>query len=288
MSADVPVIISASQWHELVTTVSGPGDHQVLWLRIITSAAPTFLAFVLGLISAFFLDWQKTRREDRKAIREREEKELSQLNVVSTAMAFNTESLQHLAMLQVLPHHRDSHAAKAIFSQVITAEQAGNFGRVMSQRFPCMITRCPEPYFIEVDLFKEIPFVLAQDPELLKLSGWMTTFIRELKNNLNDRNESIGKGGDANGLDFPQLRELVRVQAMIGDTEAVHCFQLIQQTQAVCRKLRTVVEKYKHVPGPHLKVEPPEIMQETVKQLELIAKAIVPDWPPPEPQPNDC
>jgi ABC-type sulfate transport system permease component len=82
MSADAPVLISPSQWRELVTTVSGLGDHQALWLRIITSAAPTFLAFVLGLISAFFLDWQKTRRENRKAIREREEKELSQLNVV--------------------------------------------------------------------------------------------------------------------------------------------------------------------------------------------------------------
>jgi hypothetical protein len=80
----------------------------------------------------------------------------------------------------------------------------------------------------------------------------------------------------------------VRVQAMNGNAEVVHCSQLIQQTQAICRKLRTVVEKYKHVPGPHLKVEPPEIMQETVNQLELIVKAIVHDWPPPEPQPNEC
>jgi hypothetical protein len=108
-------------------------------------------------------------------------------------MGFNTEALQHIAMLQVLPHHRDSHAARAMLSQVTTAEQAQNFGRIMSQRFSCMTTRCPESYFIEVDLFKEIPFVLAQDPEWLTLSGWMTTFIRELKNNLKDRNEAIGK-----------------------------------------------------------------------------------------------
>ena len=286
MSAEVPAQISASQWHELVTTVNGLGDHQALWLRIVTAAAPTFLAFGLGLVSAFFLDWQKTRRENRKAIREREEKELSQLNVVSTAMGFNTEALQHLAMQQVLPHYKASHAAHAFLEQVTTAEQAQNFGRAMSQQFSGMTTRCPEPYFIEVDLFKEIPFVLAKDPELLKLSGWATNFIRELKNNLRDRNEAIGKGGDGNGLVFPELVEFVRVQAMISNAEVVHCLQLIQQIQAICRKLRIVVEKYEHVPGPHLKVEPPEIMLETVKELEAIAKTIVPDWPPPEPQPT--
>ncbi len=61
---------------------------------------------------------------------------------------------------------------------------------------------------------------------------------------------------------------------------------LIQQVQSICGKLRVIVEKYKHIPGPHLKVEPPKIMQETVRELEAIAKTIVPDWPPPEPEPQ--
>jgi hypothetical protein len=39
-----------------------------------------------------------------------------------------------------------------------------------------MMARCPDPYFIEVELFKEIPFIVAKDPNLLKLSGWILTF----------------------------------------------------------------------------------------------------------------
>ena len=295
MSDDLPVSVNSAQWQNIIEAVKGLRDHSSYWTHFLIQAAPVFLGSLLGIGSALLLDGLRTRRETRKILTERQEKdaadllerqtrELGQLNLVSTAMGFNLENLQHIAMQQVLPHFHDSHAACTEIESLPTAEQIARFGATMSDRFPHMTTRSPEPYFFEVDFFKEIPFVLENDPEILKLSGWMTSFMRELKNNLNARNTRIDSGGrNPRGLTVVELLEHVRVQAVISNAEVVHTQQLMQQVLAICDKLREVVEQYKHINKAHLKVLSPEPLAETMAELTRIVTGIVPDFPPPEP-----
>jgi len=276
----------------MLEVVKALGDHSSFRSHFFSQATPVFLGSLLGIGSALLLDWLRTRRETRKALADRQEedaadllerqtRELAQLNLVSTAMGFNLENLQHIAMQQVLPHFRDSHAAFGELETFTTAEEITRFGATMSDKYPRMTTRCPELYFFEVEFFKEIPFVLENDPEILKLSGWMTSFMHELKSNLRARNDRIDSGGrNAGGLTVPELLEHVRVQAVIANAEAVHTLQLMQQVLAICGKLRKVVEQYKHIKGAHLKVIPPDPLAETMAELREIVSAIFPDLPP--------
>jgi hypothetical protein len=115
----------------------------------------------------------------------------------------------------------------------------------------------------------------------------MDSYIRErnLRNILSDRNKIIDLatlGKDA--LDFGMIERQVATQATISDMEIVNCFQLFEQLLAVSKKLETVIsQNYKDVFGPKLKVQPPEALQAVLGELEQLSKAIVPDWPPPEP-----
>ena len=284
MSNGTPASIDNAQWERLLDAVKSLVDHQSYWGHFLTQAAPVFLGSLLGIGSALFLDWLKTRREASKALKDGRKQELAQLNLVSTAMGFNLENLQHIAMQQVLPHFHQSYAANLEVESFKTAEEVMRFGATMSDRFPKMTTRCPELFFFELEFLKEIPFVLEKDPEILKLSGWMTNFMNELRNNLKDRNERIDAAGrESSGFTVPDLLEHVRVQMVIGSAEVVHTYQLMQQVMAICEKLKNVVEKYKDIKGAHLKVIAPEPLAETMAELKQITGCIVPDLPPPEP-----
>jgi len=261
MSDGFPVSINDAQWQEILTTIAKLSDHAPFWVRIVSIAAPTFLAFILGLASALFLDHLKSRRESRKLLHERDTKELTQLNIVSTAMAFNLETLIHFVMDQIIPHYRDSHSAEDSVISVRTIEQFREFSADLDIKYKAMVTKSPEPYFLEIDFFKEIPFVLAKDPELLKRSGWMVELMRDLKSNLRDRNERINSGGLTNtsgGMTLDDLKEHIRIQAVIGNAEVVHSQQLFEHILAICKSLEQRVGDYKHVQGPHLKVSPPD------------------------------
>jgi hypothetical protein len=220
------------------------------------------------------LDWLKTRRENQKLSRERQEKELTQLNVVATAMGYNVEVLLHIVMQQILPHREQSHAAAAALRAVENnAAQLRAFGESMHSKFTHMTTRCPEPYFIELEYFKEIPFVLAKDPELLKLSGWMVNYTRALKDILSERNKRID-ANVAEGLDIQALEEQIRIQAHIGDTEVINSLMLFEQFQAI-----KIMEGYKNVSGVRLKVVDPEPLDRVLRDLRRIA-----EFPPSEPE----
>ena len=294
MSDPAPIAMSNPQWQSILQAVNALGDHTPYWEHLLTQAAPVFLGSLLGIGSALLLDALRTGRENKKALvdrqekdaaelLEREQRELAQLNLVSTAMAFNLENIQHIAMQQVLPHFYDSNKALSEIQSFTSTEQIMKFGATMSAKFRGMMTKVPETYFFELDFFKEIPFVLENDPEILKFSGWMKSFTNELKNNFTERNTWIEAAGNPRGLPVPELLESVRVQAEIAKAEVVHTFQLFQQIIAICAKVRKVVEKYEHVKKAHLKVEAPEPVADTLVELERIVRSIVPNYPPPEP-----
>ncbi len=256
--------------------------------QFFVTAIPVFLAAVLGVATGFFTDWLKTRREDRKVSRERQEKELTQLNGAATAMGYNIEALLHIVMQQILPHYERSHAA---FAALRAAEndtlQLREFVETMHSEFTAMMTRCPEPYFIDLEFFKEIPFVLAKDPELLKRSGWMVSYTRALKELLSERNNRIDIATSSNAaesLDFQVLEEQIRVQAHIADGEVINSLMLFEQFVAICKKLKKVTESYKKEFGVRLAVGFPAPLDNTMHELRRIAETVSPEFPPPEPE----
>jgi hypothetical protein len=286
-----PLLIDHAQLQTIISTIASLRDGSPYWQRFLVSAAPVFFGAVLGLAFGFFTDWRKTRRENLKLSRERQEGELAKLSGVMTALGFNIEALIHTAMQQILPHHKQSHAAVgaalAVRSNIMQIQE---FDELLHSEFRPMMARCPDPYFIEVELFKEIPFIVAKDPSLLKQSGWILTFERNLRNILSERNKLIDLatlGKDA--VNFEMIERQAATQASISEREIVDCYQLLEQLRDVSKKLETIIrQNYKDVFGPKLKVMPPEAFQAILGELERLCKEIVPDWPPPEPSVSDA
>lgn len=251
--------------------------------QFLVAAVPIFLAAVLGVATGFFTDWLKTRREYRKLSRERQEKELTQLNVATSAMGYNIELLLHVVMQQVLPHREQSLAAAAgLCAAKNDATELRAFVELMHSKFTAMMTRCPEPHFVELEFFKEIPFVLAKDPELLKVSGWVMSYTRALRDILSERNKRIDMATSAStteGRDVDALEEQIRVQVHIGNIEVINSAMLFQQFKAVCKKLEKIAGNYKNVSGAHLKLVPPAPLEEVLKELTRIAKEVNPEFP---------
>jgi hypothetical protein len=257
--------------------------------HFLVAAAPVFFGAVLGLAFGFFTDWLKTRREKRKLDREREEKELSQLNTISSAMWFNIEELLHIVMQQILPHRYQSYAAAVALQNSVHDETALRiFGASMQSKFPAMTTRCPVPHFIEFDFFKEIPFALEKDTELLKLSGWIIVYANSVRETIGERNRNIENAANLNltgGLNVEYLKEQIRIQAHLGDIESINALMFIRQLREICKKLETLLRGYSHLRGVKLKGSPPAALDDAVRALEVIAKEIVPDFPSAEPAP---
>jgi hypothetical protein len=254
---------------------------------LIETAFPVVLGAVLAVATGFFSDWRKTHRDDRKALRDRQERELRQINAVSTAMGFNIESLLHIVMQQILPHREHSHAAlEALDITGGDEEKVRVFFETMHDKYRAMMMRCPEPYFIDLEFFKEISFVLAKDPELLKRSGWMVSYTRALKELIKEQNIRIDLAANRaeQGLTFTTLREDVRVQAHIGDGEVINALMLFEQFVIICKKLRKITETYSKEFGVRLAVAFPEPLESVMGELRRIAVTVVPDAPPPDPE----
>ena len=203
-------------------------------------------------------------------------------------MGYNIEALLHIVMQQILPHHERSHAAfAALRATENDAVKLRVFVETMHLKFTAMMTSCPEPYFIDLEFFKEIPFVLAKDPELLKRSGWMVSYIRALKALLSERNNRIDIAVSANAaesLDFEVLEEQIRVQAHIADGEVINSLMLFEQFVAICKKLKKITEGYRKEFGVRLTVAFPAPLDNTMQELRRIAETVLPEFPPPEPE----
>jgi hypothetical protein len=50
---------------------------------------------------------------------------------------------------------------------------------------------CPEMHFVEWDFFKELPFLVEKDPELLRQAGWLLRRAREINKAISDRNGAV-------------------------------------------------------------------------------------------------
>lgn len=222
-----------SQFQKLLASLDALGD-QTSWKHLLITALPIFLAALLGLGTAWLLDWLKTERENKKVIRERLEKELALLSGVNTAIGFNVTTLIHTVKQQVLPHYYKSKSALA----AIEALQVGSldpkqFNYLMHSEFQPTMRRCPVPYLENVNLSRDVPFLLKKDPGIIMLSGWVITYTEHLKSILSERNKLIDMAtldNSKDDLDLPTLERQIEAQASIADAEIVNALPAVSTT----------------------------------------------------------
>lgn len=281
------ISMDEAQLQKLLSAIQNLKENTSFFQHFLVAAAPVFFGAILGLAFGFATDWVRTRREKRNVSRERREKELAQISIMMTAIGFNIETLLHTVMQQILPHLEKSYAASSAIEAVGKAVSRRQFEELLHSEFRPMFRRCPEPHFIETDLFRDVPFVVAKDPELLKLSGWILMFVRNLRSVLTERNKNIDLATLGNDpMDLDTLKMRVNTQAEISGTEVVYSYQLFEQLREVAKRLETIIsDEYKEVSGPKLKIALPVALESTLEELKRICKEVVPDWPEPEQPP---
>lgn len=274
-----------SQLLKLLAAIEKLKDNSHTVEHLLTTAFPAFIGTFLGFLFGQFTELLRNRRENRKTETEREENELSQLNVISSALWFNLEQVLHLVLQQLLPHHIASHDAMTEFQSAMTSEHnVKQLAASISDRFPAMTMRCPQPTLIDLDLFKTIPFALEVDPELLKLSGWVTSYGKDLHAIIDVRNTQIDlipKANLSGGLDLGNIQEQIRVHAHLSQVECINSFMYLKMICNVLTKIEKITGRYSHLNKIRLKGSFPDIFNKTMQELETIAKEH-PDYTPDE------
>jgi hypothetical protein len=222
----------------------------------------------VGAALAVALTLRGERTEER---RKQQEREIQQINAVIAGIAFNLEVLLHLAHDYLLPHREQSYAVyKAYHEAAGDADRAKQLVASLSN-YPALNTKCPEISFFECDFWKELPFIVEKDPEILKQSGWLISFAKEIRNHIAQRNgiidDTISLLQQESGLPFPVFGSMVQRHASIGNAECVTALQLFKKLLDMAKSLQSLDDKAK-------KVTPPPPLHGVITKLEEIADTL--------------
>src|SRR5882672_3776581 len=106
-------------------------------------------------------------------------------------MGYNIETLLHSTLQYILPHHTESHLAYTVLNQASGNPQQTAQLVMSISTCRALVTTCPEMHLIEWDFFRETPFIVEKDPELLKQTGWLISQSRELATAIKNRNRHL-------------------------------------------------------------------------------------------------
>ncbi len=138
----------------------------------------------------------------------------------------------------------------------------------------------PELNFLEHDFFAKLPFVIGEEPDLLKQSNWMSHLSRVLRRFLQDRNNHIelARSQGLKGVSFPAIGSAIQVQASLADTESVTILELIEQIPMMGQTLERVGRSYQDAGKPK-RLIPPPALRDAIKRLRAIAEPLVQAMP---------
>jgi hypothetical protein len=162
-------------------------------------------------------------------------------------------------------------------------EQANEFVETLQSEFTAIMTRCPELYFIDLEFFENIPFVMEKNSELLKRSGWVVSYTRMLKEILSERNKRIDMATSTNNTsDLQLVGEQIRIQAHIADGEVINSLLLFRQFIYIRKQLEKIIKIYPEKLGKRFVPGFPAALAGTMRDLRLIAEVVARGFPPPE------
>jgi hypothetical protein len=217
------------------TIIAGPlailaaviGGGMAYWAgRVQAKATRTAADLQVAAITAQLTHLKAEKEEaEQRAHIDRQTWEMTQINVAISGMGYNIETLLHFTLqyiLRIIP--------KAISFYTALGKASGNPQQlaqlVMSiSTYRALVTTCPEMHLIEWDFFRETPYIVEKDPELLKQTGWLISQSRELATALKNRNDhminAMNITNQQGGLKTSQFQSILHLQTTIADAECV-------------------------------------------------------------------
>jgi hypothetical protein len=195
--------------------------------------ASIFVSALLAMIVDILLERHRGWRDRIKTTREKQAREIQQINAVISGLVFDIERLFHVASQNILPHYRDVHAVYKRMNADIENDKHVHAIIVSLHKYPSVFIKCPDMYFIEYDFAKELPFVIERDAEMVKHSGWLVAGVREIRDVTSRRDRNIEDAMSVTGLregahNLYRFKSVIRMQASIANTECVVASQLFE------------------------------------------------------------
>jgi hypothetical protein len=276
------ITLDPAEVEKIVTAINAAhSDGWFHWVPVASVFVSALLAMIVGMV----LDHYKTRRERRRAADERLNKELTQIDGALAVIAYNVEILTHAVFQHLLPHWDESHAAIAALTAAIG--HAGHMSDFASSfnNYRGMQTTCPEMFFIEYDYIKEINFIISEDAELIKQSGWMISQCRLLNNAIRDRNRHIENSGKLSGgslgdpQHFARFNQMLTTHQSLATVACILSLQLFRRFQDTQERLTRIGEAYQ-IPGRRpIQVTLPEAVAQAMERLQAIMAEMMPNMP---------
>jgi hypothetical protein len=135
-------------------------------------------------------------------------------------------------------------------------------------------------HLIEWDFFKEMPFVVETDPELLKQTGWLISQSRTLATAIQNRNRNIISAmqttNQQGGLKTQEIRSILHLQTSIAVAECFTSLQLLELFINIEKKLEAINDTYK-INARKSKLTAAKPLDDAMNELREIVKATAPD-----------
>jgi hypothetical protein len=209
------VTFDPTQFQQLLAAINGLHNDSGWWRQWVPVLAVPVSAFFAMLVG-IRLEMYKTSREQKPRALAKLRTEVSQINIAIIAIAYNIGTLLHIVLQNIVPHYRQSHAAyKALHEAKSDSNKLSEFF-ISLHKYPALMMTCPEMYFVEVDYFREMPFIAEKDPNLVNDAGWLVGRTREMKTTMRDRIDILKRRG---------VRRLARVVRLIFGNWTQYCRQ---------------------------------------------------------------
>jgi hypothetical protein len=261
--------LNDTQLRQIIAALNG--DWWWHWFQV----ASIFASAFFGYLSGIALEHLKTRKTGKKATRERQEHEVAQVNIALSGICYNIEILLHVVSDYILPHHEESHIAYTALHKVQGDCQKQEQLAMSLPAFPALTTTCPEVHFLEWDFFKELPFIVEKDPELLKNTGWLISQSRELTAAIKNHNGNIVGAMHSTvqqgGLKTAEQYSILHFQKSIADAECLISLQLFDKLLDTEKRLEAINNTY-DVKIRKAKAMVPNSLETVIKNLREIAK----------------
>ncbi len=270
--------LSETQLEKILAAINALHSHG--WWQWVPVAS-VFVSALLAMIVGIVLEIYRKSRSAKKAIREKLEKEVSQINVAISGVSYNIEVLLHVVSDFIIPHHSESHI---VFTALQKAQDDPQKLKQVASSFsapnhPALRKTCPELQFIEWDFFKEVPFVVEKDPELLKNTGWVRGQSREINTAIKNHNDHLMDAMQTTmhqgGLNTSQLYSILHFQTSIADAECLISLQLFEKLLDTEKRLEAINNTYE-IDVRKAKITTPKSLGDVLEQLREIEKTTAP------------
>ncbi len=229
----------------------------------------------VGAALAVALTLSGERAEER---RQKQEKEIRQINAVIAGIGFNIEILLHIVTQNILPHYTQSHIAyKALQGTKGDVDRMTEFANSL-HTYHALIMTCPELYFIEFDFWRELLFIVERDANVLKQSGWLVAGAHQIKNLTLQRNRNIEfdlhlRNQQGGKLNYYALESMLQRHVTIANAECITAGKLFYVLRDMAKKLERINDQAQ---GQKL-ILPPGL-DDAMKELKQILDLINPGY----------